>query len=192
METRIKELSIDLETYSDVDLKKSGVYRYAESPNFEILLFAYSIDNGPVIVIDIAQGECVPEYILSALTDESVTKWAYNASFERVCLSYWLRRNHSEHFSSYSIPEDTVGNYLDPSSWKCSRIWGAYMGLPLSLEGIGSVLKLSDQKMKEGKELIKYFCPHAKQSNPMAAGHEIFRYMPRTNGIFSNPITKGM
>lgn len=162
METRIKELRIDLETYSDVDLKKSGVYRYAESPNFEILLFAYSVDNGPVIVIDIAQGERVPEYILSALTDESITKWAYNASFERVCLSYWLRRNHPEHFSSYSIPEDTVGSYLDPSSWKCSRIWGAYMGLPLSLEGIGAVLKLSDQKMKEGKELIKYFCAPCK------------------------------
>lgn len=162
METRIKELSIDLETYSDVDLKKSGVYRYAESPNFEILLFAYSVDNGPVIVIDIAQGERIPEYILSTLTDESVTKWAYNASFERVCLSYWLRRNHPEHFRSYSIPEDTVGNYLDPSSWKCSRIWGAYMGLPLSLEGIGSVLKLSDQKMKEGKDLIKYFCTPCK------------------------------
>ncbi|MDB8711982.1 DNA polymerase [Mediterraneibacter gnavus] len=162
METKIKELSIDLETYSDVDLKKSGVYRYAESPNFEILLFAYSVDNGPVIVIDIAQGERVPEHILAALTDESVTKWAYNASFERVCLSYWLRRNHPEHFSSYSIPEDTVGSYLSPSSWKCSRIWGAYMGLPLNLEGIGAVLKLSDQKMKEGKDLIKYFCTPCK------------------------------
>ena len=143
METRIKELSIDLETYSDVDLKKSGVYRYAESPNFEILLFAYSVDNAPVIVIDIAQGERVPEHILAALTDESVTKWAYNANFERVCLSYWLRRNHPEHFRNYSIPKDTVSNYLDPSSWKCSRIWGAYMGLPLNLEGIGAVLKLS-------------------------------------------------
>ena len=162
METRIKELSIDLETYSDVDLKKSGVYRYAESPNFEILLFAYSVDNAPVIVIDIAQGERVPEHILAALTDESVTKWAYNANFERVCLSYWLRRNHPEHFRNYSIPKDTVSNYLDPSSWKCSRIWGAYMGLPLNLEGIGAVLKLSDQKMKEGKDLIKYFCTPCK------------------------------
>ena len=192
METRIKELSIDLETYSNVDLKKSGVYRYAESPNFEILLFAYSVDNGPVIVIDIAQGESVPEYILSALTDESVTKWAYNASFERVCLSYWLHRNHSEHFSSYSIPEDTMGSYLAPSSWKCSRIWGAYMGLPLSLEGIGSVLKLSDQKMKEGKDLIKYFCTPCKATSLTAAEPEIFRCMPRTNGKCSNPIIKGM
>lgn len=155
---KINELSIDLETYSDVDLKKSGVYRYAESPNFEILLFAYSINSEPVIVIDIAQNECIPNNILAALTDDSVTKWAYNASFERVCLSYWLRRYYPEYFQSYSIPEDTVGNYLDPSSWKCSRIWGAYMGLPLSLEGIGAVLKLSDQKMKEGKDLIKYFC----------------------------------
>lgn len=162
METRIKELSIDLETYSDVDLKKSGVYRYAESPNFEILLFSYSVDNAPVIVIDIAQGERVPEHILAALTDESVTKWAYNANFERVCLSYWLRRNHPEHFRNYSIPKDTVSNYLDPSSWKCSRIWGAYIGLPLNLEGIGAVLKLSDQKMKEGKDLIKYFCTPCK------------------------------
>ena len=162
MESMIKELSIDLETYSDVDLKKSGVYRYAESPNFEILLFAYSVNNGPVIVVDLAQGECIPDDILAAITDESVTKWAYNASFERVCLSYWLEKNHPEHFCSYSIPEDTVGNYLNPESWKCSRIWGAYMGLPLSLEGIGAVLKLSDQKMKEGKDLIKYFCTPCK------------------------------
>lgn len=159
---KIMSLSLDLETYSDVDLKKSGVYRYAESPNFEILLFAYSIDNGPVIVIDIAQGECVPDDILAALSDDTIAKWAYNASFERVCLSYWLKKNSPQHFHSYSIPEDTVGNYLDPASWKCSRIWGAYMGLPLSLEGIGTVLKLSDQKMKEGKDLIKYFCTPCK------------------------------
>ena len=159
---KMKSLSIDLETFSDVDLKKCGVYRYAESPNFEILLFAYSEDNGPVQVVDLACGEEVPDHILSALTDEEITKWAYNASFERVCLSYWLRKHHPEHFSSYSIPEDTVGNYLDPSSWKCSRIWGAYMGLPLSLEGIGAVLKLNDQKMKEGKDLIRYFCVPCK------------------------------
>lgn len=158
----IKTISLDLETYSDVDLKKSGVYRYAESPNFEILLFAYSINNGPVTVIDLACGESIPAEILTALTDDTVIKWAYNASFERVCLSYWLHRYHPEHFRGYSIPEDTVGNYLDPSSWRCSRIWGAYMGLPLSLEGIGAVLKLADQKMKEGKDLIKYFCTPCK------------------------------
>lgn len=159
---QITSISCDIETYSDVDIKKSGVYRYAESPNFEMLLFAYSVDNGPVIVIDIAQGECVPDDILAALSDDTITKWAYNASFERICLSYWLKKNYPEHFYSYSIPEDTVGNYLDPASWKCSRIWGAYMGLPLSLEDIGAVLKLSDQKMKEGKDLIKYFCTPCK------------------------------
>ena len=158
----MESLSIDLETYSDIDLKKCGVYKYAESPNFEILLFAYSVDNGPVQVIDLAQGEDIPTEILAALTDETITKWAYNASFERICLSVWLRRNHPEYFQSYSILEDTVGDYLDPSAWKCSRIWGAYMGLPLSLEGIGAVLKLSDQKMKEGKDLIKYFCVPCK------------------------------
>ena len=158
----MESLSIDLETYSDIDLKKCGVYKYAESPNFEILLFAYSVNNGPVQVIDLAQGEDIPTEILTALTDETITKWAYNASFERICLSVWLRRNHPEYFQSYSILEDTVGDYLDPSAWKCSRIWGAYMGLPLSLEGIGAVLKLSDQKMKEGKDLIKYFCVPCK------------------------------
>ena len=158
----MESLSIDLETYYDIDLKKCGVYKYAESPNFEILLFAYSVDNGPVQVIDLAQGEDIPTEILAALTDETITKWAYNASFERICLSVWLRRNHPEYFQSYSILEDTVGDYLDPSAWKCSRIWGAYMGLPLSLEGIGAVLKLSDQKMKEGKDLIKYFCVPCK------------------------------
>ena len=154
----IKELSIDLETYSDIDLKKSGVYRYAESPHFEILLFGYSVNNGPVMVVDLAQSECIPTDILAALSDEQTTKWAYNASFERVCLSYWLRRNCPEYFRSYSIPEDTVGNYLNPASWKCSRIWGAYMGLPLNLKDIGTILKLSGQKMAEGKDLIKYFC----------------------------------
>ena len=158
----MESLSIDLETYSDIDLKKCGVYKYAESPNFEILLFAYSVDNGPVQVIDLAQGEDISTEILAALTDDTITKWAYNASFERICLSVWLRRNHPEYFQSYSILEDTVGDYLDPSAWKCSRIWGAYMGLPLSLEGIGAVLKLSDQKMKEGKDLIKYFCVPCK------------------------------
>jgi len=155
---KIETLSLDLETYSDVDLKKCGVYRYAESPNFDILLFAYSVNNGPVEVIDLAQGEAVPKEILAALTDDAIIKWAYNASFERVCLSYWLRKHYPDYFSTYSIAEDTVGNYLDPTAWRCSRIWGAYMGLPLSLEGIGAVLKLTDQKMKEGKDLIKYFC----------------------------------
>lgn len=155
-------ISIDIETFSDVDLKKCGVYKYAESPNFEILLFAYSLDNGPVQVIDLAQGEEIPESILAALSDNRIEKWAYNASFERICLSEYLRKHHPEHFVSYSIDGDTVNHYLDPSAWKCSRIWGAYMGLPLSLEGIGAVLKLQDQKIKEGKDLIRYFCVPCK------------------------------
>lgn len=158
----IHTLSIDLETFSDVDLKKCGVYKYAESPNFEILLFGVSVDGGEVTVYDLASGGTVPEGIIRALSDDSVIKWAYNASFERVCLSVWLRRNYPQHFSSYSIEGDTVRNYLDPSSWRCSLVWGAYMGLPLSLEGIGKVLKLENQKMSEGKALIRYFCVPCK------------------------------
>lgn len=158
----IHTLSIDLETFSDVDLKKSGVYKYASSPNFEILLFGVSVDGGEVTVYDLASGDTVPEEIIRALSDDSVIKWAYNASFERVCLSVWLRRNYPQYFSSYSIEEDTVRNYLDPSSWRCSLVWGAYMGLPLSLEGIGKVLKLENQKMAEGKALIRYFCVPCK------------------------------
>ena len=158
----IHTLSIDVETFSDVDLKKCGVYKYAESPDFEILLFGVSVDGSEVTVYDLASGDTVPEEIIRALSDDSVIKWAYNASFERVCLSVWLRRNYPQHFSSYSIEEDTVRNYLDPSSWRCSLVWGAYMGLPLSLEGIGKVLKLENQKMAEGKALIRYFCVPCK------------------------------
>ena len=158
----IHTLSIDLETFSSVDLKKCGVYKYAESPDFEILLFGVSVDGGEVTVYDLASGDTVPEEIIRALSDDSVIKWAYNASFERICLSVWLRRNYPQYFSSYSIEEDTVRNYLDPSSWRCSLVWGAYMGLPLSLEGIGKVLKLENQKMAEGKALIRYFCVPCK------------------------------
>ena len=159
---KIESISIDIETYSDRDLKKCGVYKYAESPNAELLLFGYSINNGPVTVIDVAQGEEVPEYILKALTDDNIIKWAYNASFERIFLSVWLKRNYPQYFVSYSIPEDTVSNYLDPSAWRCSLVWGAVMGLPLSLKGIGAVLKLDEQKMSEGSDLIRYFCVPCK------------------------------
>ena len=140
----MQTLSIDLETYSDQPLAKTGVYRYVESPNFEILLFAYSVDGGPVQQIDLACGEKIPSEILSALEDETVTKWAFNANFERICLSRFL-----------GYP---TGDYLEPGSWKCSMIWAAYMGLPLSLEGVGAVLGLEKQKLTEGKDLIKYFC----------------------------------
>lgn len=154
----IKEMSIDLETYSDVDISKCGAYKYAESDNFEILLFGVSIDGGEVQVFDLACGNTIPDDILAALSDDTVTKWAFNANFERICLSNWLKRHHPEHFKGYRIPEDPASKYLDPSSWKCTMIWSAYMGLPLSLEGVGAVLKLQDQKMKEDKDLIKYFC----------------------------------
>ena len=158
----MKELSIDLETYSDVDISKCGAYKYAESDEFEILLFGVSVDGEPVKVYDLACGDTIPEEILAALSDENVTKWAFNASFERICLSNWLKRHHPEHFYGYSIPEDPASKYLDPSAWKCTMIWSAYMGLPLSLEGVGAVLKLQDQKLKEGKDLIRYFCTPCK------------------------------
>ena len=159
---KIESLSIDIESFSDLDLRKCGVYKYAESPYSELLLFGYSINNGPVEVIDVAQGEDIPEYILEALVDDKVTKWAYNATFERVFLSVWLKRNHPEYFKSYGVEGDTVGDYLDPSSWRCSMVWGAYMGLPLSLKGIGAVLKLDELKMAEGSDLIRYFCVPCK------------------------------
>lgn len=140
----MKTLSIDIETYSDVQLPKTGVYRYCESDNFEILLFAYSIDSQPVQVVDLACGETIPEEIIVALEDNTVIKWAFNAAFERICLSRFL-----------GYP---TGTYLNPESWRCSMIWAATMGLPLSLEGVGAVLGLEKQKLTEGKDLIKYFC----------------------------------
>ena len=158
----IREMSIDLETYSDIDITKCGAYKYAESDYFEILLFGVSVNGGPVKVYDLACGDTIPEEILAALSDENITKWAFNASFERICLSNWLKRHCPEHFRRYSIPEDPASKYLDPSSWKCTMIWSAYMGLPLSLEGVGAVLKLQDQKLKEGKDLIRYFCKPCK------------------------------
>ena len=159
---KINTLSVDIESYSDVDLQKCGVYKYAQSPNFEILLFGVSVNGGEVMVYDLAQGEKLPMDIIRALTDDAVTKWAFNAAFERICLSVWLQRNYPQCFCSYSIHEDTVGDYLDPASWKCSMIWSAYMGLPLSLAGAGTVLGLEEQKLKEGKDLIRYFCVPCK------------------------------
>ena len=154
----MKTLSIDIETYSSVELPKCGVYKYAETPDFDILLFGYSVDGGPVQVVDLASGETIPIEVVAALTDDTVTKWAFNAQFERICLSRWLRDHGGFDNTGYSIPEDSVGNYLDPAAWKCTMIWSAYMGLPLSLEGVGTVLGLGKQKLTEGKDLIRYFC----------------------------------
>ena len=158
----MKTIHIDLECYSGNDLGKCSVYKYVQHPDFDILLFGYAVDGGAVRVIDLASGETLPEEVLAALSDETVTKWAFNSNFERVCLSEWLRRNHPEYFSSYSVPGDTVGDYLDPRGWKCSMVWSAYMGLPLSLAGAGAVLGLEEQKLKEGKDLIRYFCVPCK------------------------------
>ncbi len=154
----IKEMSIDLETFSDIDIKKSGVYKYASSPNFEILLFGYSVNSSPAEVVDLAMGEELPEWIIDAIVSDNVTKWAFNATFERICLSNYIRAHYPEKFRGYGIPKDSTTDYLDPSSWRCSMVWSAYLGLPLSLEGVGAVLGLEEQKMKEGKALIKYFC----------------------------------
>lgn len=158
----IKELSIDIETYSEVDLKKAGVYKYSESDSFEILLFAISINAGPVKVYDIASGEILPKEIIESIVNEGVIKWAFNASFERICISNWLRKHYPDLFKGYGVKEDTVGHYLSPASWRCTMVWSAYMGLPLSLEGVGAVLGLDKQKMKEGKDLIRYFCVPCK------------------------------
>ena len=140
----IKNLEIDIESFSDVDLTKCGVYKYASAPDFEVILFAYSVDGGPVRQVDLACGEKIPAEIIAALEDDTVTKWAFNANFERVCLSRYL-----------GYP---TGDYLMPDSWRCSMVWAAYLGLPLSLEGVGTVLGLEKQKLTEGKNLIKYFC----------------------------------
>ena len=140
----MKTLSIDLETYSSADIGKSGVYRYAEASDFEVLLFGYSIDGASPQLVDLASGEQIPEAVLGALTDPAVTKWAFNASFERVCLSRYL-----------GLPS---GTYLEPQQWRCSMIWSAYLGLPLSLAGVGAVLKLEKQKLETGRDLIRYFC----------------------------------
>ncbi len=158
----METISIDIETFSGNDLNKCGVYKYVQHPDFDILLFGYAVDGGKVHVVDLAAGEEISDEILAALSDENITKWAFNSNFERVCLSEWLRRNHSEHFHSYSVPGDTMGDYLDPHGWKCSMIWSAYMGLPLSLAGVGAVLGLEEQKLKEGRDLIRYFCVPCK------------------------------
>ncbi|RHA11439.1 hypothetical protein DW949_08750 [Megasphaera sp. AM44-1BH] len=162
----MKTISIDIETFSNINLAKCGVYKYAESPAFEILLFGYAVDGDEVQVVDLAQGETIPEDILEALTDEAVTKWAFNASFERICLSRYLSDLgiSLDPFHDHHPLSQNCARFLNPAGWKCSMIWSAYMGLPLSLEGVGAVLKLDNQKMKEGKELIRYFCVPCKET----------------------------
>lgn len=155
----MRNLEIDIETYSSVSLLKCGVYKYAESPEFEILLFGYSADGGEVRVIDLASGETLPADVLSALTDDSVTKWAFNAQFERVCLSRYLSDMgiSLDQFHDRHPLSTECARFLNPESWRCSMVWSAYMGLPLSLEGVGAVLGLEKQKLTEGRDLIRYF-----------------------------------
>lgn len=157
----IKVISCDLETYSSTELAQCGVYKYVEADDFEILLFGYSVNGGSVHVIDLASGECIPNEIVEAMTDINVVKWAFNAQFERICLSRWL-----------GLP---TGRYLDPQSWRCSMVWSAYMGLPLSLEGAGAVLGLEKKKLAEGKDLIRYFC---KPCNPTNTNENRKRNLP--------------
>ena len=151
-------ITIDIETKSDKDISKCGVYAYTDTPYFDILLFAYSIDGQPVQVVDTANGEEIPENVLAALADENVVKRAFNCNFERVCLSKYLRENHPQYFQSYSIDEDTVGDFLNTESWHCSMIHARTLGLPSSLAEVGEVLGIEQQKMTEGKALIKFFC----------------------------------
>ena len=153
----MKQINIDIETFSSEPLAKCGVYKYAESPDFEILLFGYAVDGGEVQVVDLTAGETIPEEIVQALTDESVIKWAYNAQFERICISRFL-----------GLP---AGQYLDPASWHCTMVWAATLGLPLSLDTVGAALKLQKQKMKEGKDLIRYFCTPSKNREGQMIRH---------------------
>ena len=156
----MKTLSIDIETYSDIDLNFSGVYRYASNSFFNILLFAYSVDGGEVQVVDLMAGQEITTDVLEALTDPNVTKWAFNASFERVCLSEYLRHCKREYFKGYG--DEATKKYISPRGWKCTMTWAAYMGLPLSLQNVGLALDLDEKKMEEGKDLIRYFCTPCK------------------------------
>ena len=158
----MKSLRIDIESFSSVNLAKAGVYSYVQAPDFEVLLLGYSVDGRPVQVVDLARGEKIPDEIQSSIKDEAVTKWAFNANFERICLSRYL-----------GLP---AGEYLKPSSWKCSMVWAATMGLPLSLEGVGTVLQLDKQKLTEGKDLIRYFC---QPCTPTAVNGQRTRNLPQ-------------
>ena len=172
----MKTLSIDIETYSSVDLAKCGVYKYTEAPDFDILLFGYSVDGSPVQVVDLACGETIPAEIIAALTDTGVTKWAFNAQFERICLSRWLRKNGNFNNTGYSIPEDTVGNYLNPASWKCTMIWSAYMGASAFTGGrrcrSGSWKAKDDRRQRTHQVFLSALCADEDQrrSNPQSAG----------------------
>lgn len=150
----MKQITIDIETASDENLDECGVYRYAESELFNLLLVSYSIDGGPVTTVDIDNGDTLPDEILKALTDKSIIKKAFNVNFERICLSVYLRRNYPDEAGF----EDAVGNYIDPASWQCDMIHCRYLGMLSSLDGMGKLLRLKEKKMDEGRDHVKFFC----------------------------------
>lgn len=160
----MKQINIDIETYSGTDLSKAGVYKYVDDPSFTVLLFSFSIDEGPVECIQCAKGEKIPEEVTAALQDETVIKVAFNAAFERVCIGKY------------------IGAYLPPDSWRCTMVASLYLGLPGSLAAVGAVLGLEKQKLTEGKELIKYFLSRVSRQSRTGEGREIFRSMIRRNG----------
>ena len=172
----IKTISLDIETYSSVDISRSGVYRYAESDDFEILLLSYSLNEGKIHTVDLAMGKKIPEEVLEALVSEDVEHWAYNSSFERICLSSWLRKNRTDLFKGYGREDESTTLYLSPSSWYCDMVLSAYSGLPLSLKGVGAVLKLDEQKDEKGKPLIKFFCTPSSSGERHYYYHDIIRW----------------
>lgn len=151
----MRQISIDIETFSPAPLAKTGVYRYTEHPDFRLLIFGYSIDGGPVEVVDLASGGGLPGEVLATVTDPDVVKWAHNAAFERVALSAWLHRHH---------PDLLTDELLDPAHWRCNMIWSAYLGLPMSLDAVGAALDLDVKKNSAGKKLVERFCTPATPS----------------------------
>ena len=173
----MKNILLDIETFSSADLRKTGVYRYVEAEDFEILLLSYSIDGGAIQTVDLASGEKIPDEITLAFLSDEVIKWAFNAQFERVCISEWLKRNGYNLERPVAFGEEReLLRYLDPVSWRCDMIWSAYLGLPLSLEQVGSVLNLDKKKLKEGKDLIRYFSVPCK---PAISNKQRTRNLPR-------------
>lgn len=173
----MKNILLDIETYSSADLRKTGVYRYVEAEDFEILLLSYSVDGGGVQTIDLAQGGAVPEEMITAFLSDDVIKWAFNAQFERICISEWLKRNGYDLDTQVPVGQEPMSRcYLNPESWRCDMVWSAYLGLPLSLEQAGAVLGLEKQKITEGRDLIRYFSIPCK---PTVSNHQRIRNLPQ-------------
>lgn len=172
----MKNILLDIETYSSADLRKTGVYRYVEAEDFEILLLSYSVDGGEVQTIDLAQGGAVPEETITAFLSDDVIKWAFNAQFERICISEWLKRNGYDLDTKVPFGQEPMSRcYLNPESWRCDMVWSAYLGLPLSLEQ-AAVLGLEKQKITEGRDLIRYFSIPCK---PTVSNHQRMRNLPQ-------------